>query len=157
MDADATDLLQRLQRLEDERAILATLHRYAHSIDYGAEADWVDCFVEDGVFDVRRSDPPGRRYEGRAALAEFVAAHTRAPEHWHKHLVLNPVVDIDGDVATSVSYLGRLDYLRGEPVIRSLGRYRDRLVRSADGRWRLQERIAEVEVRHPWSRSPAGP
>ena len=39
--------------LEAEREIVRTLHRYAHSIDYGDEAAWLDRFTEDGVFDIR--------------------------------------------------------------------------------------------------------
>ena len=40
-----SDLHRRLQLLEDERAILATLYRYAHCIDYGLNAEWVDLFT----------------------------------------------------------------------------------------------------------------
>lgn len=152
-DAEGGDLATRVQRLEDERGVLRTLHRYAHCIDYGREREWVDCFAEDGVFDVRREDPPGDRYVGHDALAGFVAAHTRAPDHWHKHLVLGPVIEVEGDEARAESYLARLDLMRDEPVIRSFGRYRDRLVRCPDDVWRIRERIAEVEARHPWSRA----
>jgi hypothetical protein len=51
---DVQELVKRLAALEEERAILRTLYRYGHSIDYGLELEWVDCFTEDGVFDVRR-------------------------------------------------------------------------------------------------------
>src|SRR5262249_35391909 len=44
----------RLDALEAERAILDTLYRYGHTIDYGDEAGWVDCFTTDAVYDVRR-------------------------------------------------------------------------------------------------------
>lgn len=149
----AGDLDRRLTLLEDERAILALLARYGHSIDYGLEADWVDCFTADGVFDVRRVDPAGERHVGREALAAFVADHTRAPAHLHKHVVVDPIVVVDGDEATAQSYFLRVDELRGAPVIRSFGRYHDRLARGGDGRWRIRERVADVEARHPWSRS----
>jgi hypothetical protein len=36
---------QRLQRLEDERSVLDTLHRYGHGLDYGDEQDWLDCWL----------------------------------------------------------------------------------------------------------------
>ena len=51
---DVQESVRRLAALEAERAILRTLYRYGHSIDYGLEQEWVDCFTEDGVFDVRR-------------------------------------------------------------------------------------------------------
>jgi 3-phenylpropionate/cinnamic acid dioxygenase small subunit len=51
--APSGDLEARIALLEDEQAILKNLYRYGHSIDYGDEEAWVDCFTEDGVFDVR--------------------------------------------------------------------------------------------------------
>jgi hypothetical protein len=146
--SDAIGQLEaRLVELEAERAIVGTLHRYAHSIDYGDEESWVDCFTEDGVFDVRsRHAHQLKRYvQGRAELAAFIATHTRAPELWHKHLLIEPVIQVDGDHATCVSYLAVVMEHDDAPVLRVFGRYRDRLVRGDDGRWRFAERIAEIE------------
>jgi ketosteroid isomerase-like protein len=120
----ATDVEARLELLEAERAITRTLHRYAHSIDYGDEEAWVDCFTEDGV---------------------FIARHTRAPELWHKHLLVEPAIDVEGDTASCVSYLAVVMEHDDMPVLRVFGRYRDRLERGDDGRWRFRERIAEIE------------
>jgi hypothetical protein len=131
-----------------ERSVLRTLYRYAHSIDYGLEVDWLDCFMDDGVFDIRRrvDGKPNRRYEGRNALARFIAAHTRAPDNWHKHLLIEPVVTIEGDRATVDSYFVRVDADNaGVPILHAFGRYRDSLVKDADGMWRFTLRIAEVE------------
>jgi len=141
------DLEERLALLEAERAVLKTLHRYGHSIDYGDEDAWVDCFTEDGVFDVRArlSHQPNRLVSGREELRAFSERHTRAPELWHKHLLVEPLIEVDGDTATVVSYLAVVMEHEGEPLLRVFGRYRDRLVRCPDGRWRFRERIAEVE------------
>ena len=148
---DLEGLAQRLRLLEDERGVLATLHRYGHALDYGAEAGWVDCFTADAHYEVRE---PGngtagsvRAYDGRDELAAFAARHTRAPEHFHKHVVVDPVIAVDGDRATAVSYFLRLDHADGERVVYAFGRYRDELVRGEDGRWRFAVRIAEVESR----------
>ena len=107
VDGMATDLEVRLELLEAERAITRTLHRYAHAIDYGDEEGWVDCFTEDGVFDVRsrHAHQLKRLITGREELRAFIARHTRAPELWHKHLLVEPVIDVDGDTATCASYL----------------------------------------------------
>jgi len=143
-----TDVLAaRLSALEDERAVLKTLYAYGHSIDYGDEDQWIDCFTADGVFDVRRRLNPDarRRHEGRDALAVFVAQHTRAPHAWHKHLLMEPDVTVDGDRARCRSYFLRVDYLDGAPVIVAMGRYLDELVRGDDGVWRFTRRVAEVE------------
>jgi hypothetical protein len=144
---DVQELVRRLEALEAERAILRTLYRYGHSIDYGLEQEWVDCFTEDGVFDVRRRvGPASARYAGRVALAAFIAQHTRAPGRYHKHMLMEPVMTVNGDQATVQSYFTRLDATaQGRPFIRAFGRYVDRMVQEADGVWRFKERIAEVE------------
>lgn len=146
-EAEPEELAERLARLEDERSILRTLYAYAHAIDYGDEAAWVDCFTEDGVFDIRArlSHQPNRIIQGRDQLHAFISSHTRAPELWHKHLLIEPVVEVDGDAATCVSYLAVVMEHEGEPLLRVFGRYRDRLARCPDGCWRFLERIAEVE------------
>ena len=143
------DLRARVALLMAERAVLDTLYRYGHSIDYGLEEEWLDCFAADGAFDVRYrvGAKPSRRYEGRSELAGFIAAHSRAPNHWHKHLLYEPLVTVDGDRATARSYFARLDADgNGTPSVRAFGRYLDELVRGSDGRWRFVERVAEVEA-----------
>jgi len=157
--SDIEDRLSRLEeqvsRSEDERGILATLYKYGHSIDYGLEADWVECFAEDGAFDMRRrpdfAPAEGQRHQGRKALAAFVATHTRAPARWHKHMVVEPVVTVDGDGATVTSYFLRMDEDEGgsDAYAFAFGRYRDRMVRCEDGVWRFQERVVEIESLHP--------
>jgi hypothetical protein len=132
-----------------ERGVLGTLYRYGHSIDYGHEEEWLDCFASDGIFDVRYrvGAKPSRRFEGHDDLAGFIAAHSRAPHRWHKHLLFEPLVTIDGDRATARSYFARLDAADdGTPFVRAFGRYVDELARGADGKWRFVERIAEVEA-----------
>jgi hypothetical protein len=52
-DSVSADLAVRVTRLENERAIVETLNLYAQSIDYGVYDEWVDCFVADGVLDIR--------------------------------------------------------------------------------------------------------
>jgi hypothetical protein len=145
---DVQELIKRLAALEVERAILRTLYRYGHSIDYGLEQEWVDCFTADGVFDVRRRvGGASARYEGRAALAAFIAQHTRAPGKYHKHMLVEPVITVNGNQATVQSYFTRMDATSdGRPFIRAFGRYLDRMVKGADGVWRFKERVAEVEA-----------
>jgi len=40
--------ITRLQRLEDEHAILATLYRYSHGINAKNRQLWLDVFMQDG-------------------------------------------------------------------------------------------------------------
>jgi hypothetical protein len=142
--------------LLDEREILRTLYAFAHAIDYGPESAWADCFTEDGVFEVRRraGTAASFRVAGRDELLRFASTHSRAPEVWRKHCLVEPLIEIDGDTATVVSYMWGMQDVDG-PTLGVFGRYRDRLERSADGRWRISERIAETESRR--DELPSGP
>jgi hypothetical protein len=137
-------VLRRLQVLEDERAILNTLYRYAHCIDYGLQDEWVDLFTEDGVYHRRG---PNIRHEGREELRKFIPTHTHAPQRYHKHVMVEPIITLNGDEATVVSYWTRLDDGPDGPYLLGFGRYHDRLVRCPDGRWRFKERAIEREAR----------
>ena len=134
--------------LLDERAILRTLHEYAHAMDYGLEDAWVDTFTPDAVFDVVEVVGGRRvhREEGRGDLARYVAAYPKPPR-FRKHVIVDPVVHLDRDQARVEAYwlLLERDDEAGTPVVAAFGRYYDRLVRS-DGRWRIAERRAEVEA-----------
>lgn len=141
----------RLALLEDERSILRTLHTYGHTIDSGDEASWLDCFTYDGVFGawIERPEEPWFRVAGRAELAAFIAEHTRPPDPAHKHLLIEPLIAVDGSVATCVAYFAVLMHHGGEPILRVFGRYHDRLARGDDGSWRFSERIAEIQSMKP--------
>ena len=136
------DIEQRLRRLEDEKAILDTLYAYGHGLDYGDEDAWIDCWTEDAELDW-----PGRAFmRGHAQLRAGFRAHTHAPALYHKHVVVEPMITIRGDSATVLSMFARLDRYPDGPGIRAFGRYRDTLVRCADGRWRFTQRLAEIEA-----------
>ncbi len=163
--AQVADLAARVRSLEEERAVLSSLYRYAHAIDYGDEATWVDCFTPDGVFDLHyMGDSPqnprkgfgtphahGRRFAGKEELAMFVANHTRAPIKWHKHVLVEPMITFDPDFqrARVRSYFVRIDNENGAREIWAFGRYIDDMVRGQDGRWRFKERKVETEARRP--------
>jgi hypothetical protein len=140
-------LAQRVRRLEDEREILRILSRYGKAVDYGDVEGFVSCFADDGVLELSRpkSDRVAVRAAGREELAAFAGSHTRAPEQWHKHLVLDVDLDIDGDEARAVSYYVLLQDDERVPRVRSFGRYVDRLARREAG-WAIVARRAEVEA-----------
>jgi hypothetical protein len=129
----------------DERAILRVLYSYCHAIDYGEEARWIGLFTPDGVFHVEL--PRGLapiHCAGQQELAAFIKAHPRAPTALHKHLLLNPLIELHGDEARGASYFQLLMDIDGVPEVYCFGRYLDRLVR-AGGVWRFQERVAQVQ------------
>jgi hypothetical protein len=132
--------------IADERAILRVLYSYCHAIDYGEEAGWLALFTSDGNFhvDMPRGLPP-IHCAGQKELAVFISAHPRAPAALHKHLLLNPLIDLQGDEARVASYFQMLLEIDGTPETYCFGRYLDRLVRSDSGLWRFKERVAQVQ------------
>lgn len=158
-DTTLAALAARVEALEEQQAILDLLYRYGHAIDYGLEQDWVDCFTADGAFDMRHrlaagtgSSPNGqwdttdKRLEGHDSLMKFVKAHTRAPDRYHKHVVVEPRITMDGGDARIESYFMFVHELEGRAEVGAFGRYRDRVTRCTDSRWRFVERIAEIEL-----------
>jgi hypothetical protein len=142
------DLASRLSVLEDERDILRTFQQYAHSIDYGREQAWVDCFTDDGVFEVRaRNGEIMARFSGCEELMGNATSHTRPPTAYHKHTFTVPQIKVDGDAAEVDSYFVRLDAPDDatDPYVMCMGRYRDKLVRCSDGKWRFRVRLAEIQ------------
>jgi 3-phenylpropionate/cinnamic acid dioxygenase small subunit len=137
-----------LEQLIAERDIIEVMHRYAHTMDYGDEAGWVDVFTEDAVFDVVNVATGVRvhREDGRQQLAAYIANYPKPPRY-AKHTVVDPIIEVDGDVATARSYW--LFYWRdmetGQPTLVAFGRYFDTLV-CQEGRWRIKERLAELEA-----------
>jgi ketosteroid isomerase-like protein len=140
---------ERLQALEDERDILRTMHQYGHALDYGDVEKFMDCWFEDAVRESvskSRREFAGHVKKGHAALREFIESHTTG--EIYKHIVVDPLIWVDGDTATAESYFFMFNEHEDGPYVRAMGRYRDKLARDADGRWRFKERISELEDWH---------
>ena len=142
------------RRLDTQDAIAGisrTLFALAHTLDYGDNEGWVDCFVPDAVFEMVEVSETERvtrvSHTSRDALAAFIPGHSHAPEHFHKHLVGDPIITVTGETAACRSYLTRIDKGENGPYLWSFGRYLDEFVRSSDGKWRVSKRVIEVESR----------
>ena len=136
-----------LERLLEERAIVRMLHEYASAMDTGDQQAWLDCFMPDAVFDVVEVVGGRRvhREEGHDDLASYIAAYPKPPA-FRKHVIVHPVIDVDLHRATVEAYWLLLERdADGQPVLTAFGRYHDKLLKH-DGRWRIAERLAEVEA-----------
>ena len=143
-------LRSRIARLEDERAILDTLHRYGQTIDDGLDQAWAELFTEDGVFlCVDRFGTVILHEQGREALAQWMRDFRAGESLLMKHCVLAPVIAITGDTAEVVSQYANLvenEDRYGPPGIRFTGRYRDEMVKDAEGQWRFRQRISQTDA-----------
>src|SRR5262252_9551538 len=101
---DTETLLARLEALEDERAILQTLYQYGHAMDYGPDADFIDCFTPVGVWDVRMRLTPEGAFAcvGHDEIAASLQVQTavRAPALYVKHLLVEPRIILEGNEAS---------------------------------------------------------
>ena len=153
---DLAALKARVQALEDRAAILDTLQDYGHALDYGNVEKLVNCFTDDAVRETWRPDGTINRWEGAAGTREFATTHSHAPDKYHKHLVLNSVVELHGDTADVVSYMFRFDASDGEKsFVWGMGRYLDRMRRDPDGHWRIMRRVTYIEDQWPGRSRPA--
>lgn len=137
---------------EDERAIRHTMDLYAHSMDYGEEEVWRDCFTEDALFlvsDAQKGYDEIYRVQGDRTLRDYIAAYPRPPAVFAKHVCSQILVRVEGRTATAESFWVAINSTGGEaggqPNIMAFGRYKDQLVACPDGRWRFRERICETE------------
>ena len=144
------DIDREVRILLEERAIIRAMHEYAHAMDSGDEQGWVDAFTSNAVFDVVEVVGGRRvhREDGHGDLAAYVAAYPKPP-HFRKHVVVDPVIDVDLDAGRAhvESYwlLFQRDDDDGRPLVAAFGHYRDTMVKE-DGRWLIEERLADVQA-----------
>lgn len=115
--------------------------RYCFALDESDADAFVECFVEDGVFDV-----VGRaKFVGHDSMRDLIAASTTGrPRH---HYLNFWVKSLDSDAAESTAYFVLLD--RSTGAMNAHGHYVDQLVREGDGQWRFKDRQVYFEWTAP--------
>jgi len=130
-----------LQDAADKLVITELLYRYAELIDAG-DFDGVGKLLGHGNF---------MGVAGAEAIAALFAKTTRRfPEHGNaprtRHLVLNPIVELDGDTARARStfcVVQQTDTVPLQPIV--VGRYADAFARDDSG-WYFTERVVDVQM-----------
>lgn len=143
---ELNEIVTRLRVLEDEREITRTMYRYAHAQYNGNKAVFLDCFAEDAVIVRSRH---GREVVGKAEIDAYFDTITHAPEAYHKHVLVEPLVEVDGDTATASSDFLYVQDGKAGPLISHFGHYADKLARGADGSWRFTRRELQTEAVNP--------
>jgi ketosteroid isomerase-like protein len=135
---------QRLRRLEDQDAIWRLFMTYKDHLDQRDFKAYASLFTDDAVWmgNLGKSVGPAQIEEMLVKTLEvFVSDQERA-----HHLVLNPVIEVDGDTAKAKSnwaFVTRSD--TDAPVLQMLGMYYDELRRTADG-WKFSRRVAYSDI-----------
>ena len=131
--------------MSDRSEILNLIYRYAELIDAG-DFDAVGELLSRARF----GGPRTPTVSGAANIAGIFAMTTkRFPDTgtpMTRHLVLNPIVEVDGDSATARStflVVQATESVPFQPIV--AGRYYDSFARTASG-WHFTERIADVEM-----------
>lgn len=97
--ASSTFLEKQVSWLVDRAAISDLLIDFARCLDEADYEAYAANFAEDGILEL-----PFRTHHGRAGLAEHVRGNLGVFARTH-HLSCNHAITIDGDTATSRSYL----------------------------------------------------
>ncbi|MDX1880304.1 nuclear transport factor 2 family protein [Mycobacterium sp. SMC-18] len=130
-----------LQDAADKLEITELLYRYAELIDAG-DFDGVGKLLGRGNF---------MGVAGAEAIAALFATTTRRfPDHGNtprtRHLVLNPIVELDGDTAHARStfcVVQQTETVPLQPIV--VGRYGDTFARD-DAGWYFTERVVDVQM-----------
>jgi ketosteroid isomerase-like protein len=142
MDVEAT-----LQALVDRQQIVDTLYRYASTIDTKDYPRLRSLFVDDAVGQYAGGDP----IHGADEIVAWIDSMT-LDRAWQHHMLNVYHVDIEGDVARTLTYHTSHQTTTADPdtVIVIVARYRD-VLRKVDGTWKIAEKTMDVgwmEERH---------
>jgi ketosteroid isomerase-like protein len=143
-DTRLDQLTRRVQRLEDQDAILRLFMTYKNHLDQREFKAYAALFTDDAVWmgNLGKCVGPAQIEEMLVKTLEvFASDHERA-----HHLVLNPVIDVDGDTATATSNWAFVTRSETDaPVFSMLGTYYDELRRTDDG-WKFSRRVAYSDI-----------
>ena len=128
------------QEIDDRVSIRELLLRYARGVDARDLGLVASCFTPDAAY--RGALATGTVTDALAALPAAMGRYTAT-----RHAIAGHSVEIDGDTATSSADCTAQHWLPGGGCHTVAVRYRDDLVRGADG-WRITRR----EVEHLWTR-----
>jgi len=142
MEARLAALEAMTRNLQDIEEIKQLMWSYTYFLDYGELDKVMDCFAEDAKMEIgmRGKAEEGKvalegRYEGEDAIIELFRSVLPTKDRFAvTHLMLNPVVKVEGERAKGIFYL-----LEPTGVKRAMwghGRYDMEYIR-VDGKWKI--------------------
>ena len=142
MEARLAALEAMARRLQDIEEIKQLMSSYTYSFDYGELDNLLDCFAEDAKMEVgmRGKAEKGKvahegRYDGKGAITELYSSILPTKDRFAaSHLIMNPVVKVDGERAKGTFYL--LEATGVKRAIWGHGRYDIEYIR-VNGKWKI--------------------
>lgn len=134
------DDMDDLQTLADREAVRDVRYRFGAALDTRDWSLFSSLFTEDATGDFTSFGVPGTEVSKTAIMRMFQGAFRRpVDELTTQQAITNVLVDVQGDAATSSSYLQghhRLPGHEGGDDVTLRARYDDHLVRTPDG-WKI--------------------
>jgi 3-phenylpropionate/cinnamic acid dioxygenase small subunit len=139
-EGDLVDLERTVQELADRQQIADVLYRYASTIDYKDYATMRTLFTDDAVGKYGDADP----IHGADKIIAWIDSMTQ-DRAWQHHKLTVYHIDIDGDVAKTLTYHTSHQTTVEDPdrVIVIVARYKDSLRREGET-WKIFDKYMEV-------------
>lgn len=142
MDTQLENIEKRLRRMEDLEAIRQLFIDYGHHLDQCDFQAYGRLFAQDGELLL---GPMGRA-RGPEAIAAIMSKNLAGSQGSSYHLIANPIIDLQGDRATSVvTWAAITRGPEGAPSLSLYGYHHDVLVREA-GHWKFQRREGHISL-----------
>lgn len=136
-----TDLERQVRTLLDRETIRIKLHDYSRIIDAWDVEKLRNCFTDDV-----RATYNYNEIDGIDALVNYFKAYQFAPACQvqkllaRSHFIGNMDIALDGDTATSTTYLLALNIAEDDSLHTRCNYYHDQWVRGVDGDWKIRHR-----------------
>ena len=129
------DLEKRIEAMESVEEIKRLKAQYCVYCDESFDADGIaSLFTEDGVWD---GGVPERKAVGRDEIRDFFV-RVQGMMSFAVHMVMNPIISVDGDSASGIWYLFQACTLtEGSQPVWGSARYDEEYVR-VDGKWKFK-------------------
>jgi ketosteroid isomerase-like protein len=137
----------------DKDAIKEMVYKNYYPLDEGNVADFMEMFTEDATFDAG----PFGSAEGKAAITEMIETLFDEEILFSRHMLHNPVVEVDGDEASGTWYL-EMPMISGEGEALWLQGTYEHEFRRVDGEWKVSTFTFEPTYLTPydegWAEQP---
>lgn len=131
---DIIDLEKRITRLEDLESIKQLKARYCEICDDNHDSERItSIFTDDGIWEGRGIGKAQGHAEIKVLFENF-----QKKISYSQHMVLNPIIEVDGTTATGVWYFfGPFTFYEDNQAMWQAARYREDYEK-IDGTWKIK-------------------